>query len=50
MKLLLTKKIQMTNRLHKKMNMNLKKNIHPVNTVLADVVSKKPFKSCGCGK
>lgn len=27
-----------------------KANIHPVNSVLADVVAKKPFKSCGCGK
>ena len=24
--------------------------VHPVNSVLSDIVSKKPFKSCGCGK
>lgn len=24
--------------------------IHPVNSVLLDVVTKKPLKSCGCGK
>lgn len=30
----------------------LKKNphIHPVNSVLTDIISKKPTKSCGCGK
>ncbi len=24
--------------------------VHPVNSVLLDVVTKKPLKSCGCGK
>lgn len=24
--------------------------MHPVNSVLLDVVAKKPLKSCGCGK
>ena len=24
--------------------------IHPVNSVLLDVITKKPLKSCGCGK
>lgn len=24
--------------------------LHPVNNVLSEIVSKKPFKSCGCGK
>jgi hypothetical protein len=24
--------------------------IHPVNSLLLDVVTKKPLKSCGCGK
>lgn len=23
---------------------------HPVNQVLSEIVSKKPFSSCGCGK
>ncbi len=26
------------------------KHIHPVNSLLLDVVTKKPLKSCGCGK
>lgn len=24
--------------------------VHPVNSVLTEIVSKKSFKSCGCGK
>ncbi len=37
---------------YKQLNKQLKFNssIHPVNSVLTDIVSKKPFKSCGCGK
>lgn len=35
----------------KKPNINVpNKLIHPVNSVLLDVVTKKPLKSCGCGK
>jgi hypothetical protein len=33
-----------------KQNHKKSKIMHPVNSVLASVVSKQPFKSCGCGK